>query len=113
MSRYKLPDGNIIMANADFIAKTYPAATLLADIPVAPQPVEALAFLRRFTVPERISIRALAATDPVVYDFLDLLDKASSSSKMIDPADADTIAGVNYVESKGCIASDRVAQILS
>ena len=66
MSRYQLPDGNVIMANADYIAKTYPKATLLAD---TPPPVQ--------ESPE---------ADPIVSAFVDLLVKAISALPNSDPA---------------------------
>lgn len=66
-----------------------------------------LEFLRKFTAEERISIRS--SIDPMVIDFLYLLDLAQDIS-LLDP---DTIAGVNYCESIGLLAEGRAAQILS
>lgn len=65
-----------------------------------------LAFLRRFTPEERIAIRA--STDPVVQDFLHLLGLAQD----IRLDDADTVAGVGYLESLGLLAAGRAAVVL-
>lgn len=65
-----------------------------------------LAFLRRFTAEERIAIRASA--DPVVQDFLHLLGLAQD----IRLDDADTVAGVGYLESLGLLAVGRAAVVL-
>lgn len=65
-----------------------------------------LEFLTRFTVAERIAIRA--STDPIVVDFMELLNMASN----VDVGDQKTIDGVNYLASQNLIASSRVAEIL-
>lgn len=71
-----------------------------------PQPLTQLAFLRRFTAAERIAIRA--STDAVVQDFLHLLGLAQD----IRVDDADTVAGVNYLEQESLLATGRAAAIL-
>lgn len=72
-----------------------------------PSPLTQLAFLRRFTAEERIASRASA--DPVVQDFLHLLGLAQE----IRLDDADTVAGVNYLESLGLLAAGRAAAVLA
>jgi hypothetical protein len=66
-----------------------------------------LEFLTRFTASERIAIRASA--DPVVVDFMELLNMATA----VDVGDQNTIDGVNYLASQNLIASSRVAEILA
>ena len=66
-----------------------------------------LAFLRRFTAEERIAIRA--STDPVIVDFLHLLDLAQE----VRLNDADTQAGVRHLESVGLLAAGRAEAILA
>ena len=73
----------------------------------APKPMTPLAFMRRFTMRERVAIRASA--DPVLMDFLWLLGQAPD----VRVDDPDTIAGVGYVESLGLIADGRGAEILA
>ena len=72
-----------------------------------PPPLTQLAFLRRFTAEERIASRASA--DPVVQDFLHLLGLAQE----IRLDDADTVAGVHYLESLGLLAEGRAAEVLA
>ena len=69
-------------------------------------PLTQLAFLRRFTAAERIAIRA--SVDLVVQDFLHLLGLAQE----IRLDDADTVAGVNYLETLGLLADGRAAVVL-
>ena len=75
-----------------------------------PEPVliiSKLEFLRRFTAEERIAIRA--STNPIIVDFMELLNLAEN----VRLDDADTIAGVNYLESIALLAVGRAAIILT
>ena len=65
-------------------------------------------FLELFTVQERITIRLTAPQSPILNDFLELLAIAHEVSLDHPP----TIAGVNFLESAGLIATGRAAQIL-
>lgn len=86
-------------------------ATLDYDIPVPPRvlPITSVEFMRRFTMPERIAIRAARAADPVLEDFFDLLVVASS----ITITDEDVQAGVGYLVAQGLISAERAAEILA
>ena len=112
---------NIILADSQDIADHCASvvggtARLLADdefveFPPPPAPpremqLTKLQFLRLFTTAERIAIRA--SSDPVIVDFLQLLDLAQDV-RLDDP---DTIQGVHYLESEGLIAAGRAAEIL-
>lgn len=66
-----------------------------------------LEFLRRLTPAERIAARA--ASDPVIDDFLALLQLAEH----VDVGDADTVAGVGYLASVGVLTEARAAEVLS
>jgi len=68
--------------------------------------ISVLEYKRRLTALERITIRA--SIDPVVIDFMDLLN----SAEQIDLNDADTIAGTNYLESSGLINEGRANEVL-
>ena len=70
-------------------------------------PLTRLEFLRRFTVQERVAARTLAATDPVVYDFLDLLSAALN----VVPTDPDVQMGLGYLVSVGVLTADRAREI--
>jgi hypothetical protein len=66
-----------------------------------------LAFLQRFTVTERVAIRA--STDPIVLDFMELLGIAQD----VDTTYPDTVSAINYIESLGLIDTGRAAAILN
>lgn len=86
---------------------SYYRHTVLEESAPAPARVETiLAFKRRFTAAERITIRG--STNPVVIDFMDLLASATA----VDFADTDLINGVNYLEAQSLIAEGRAAEIL-
>lgn len=71
-----------------------------------PEPLTKLAFLRRFTAEERISIRA--SLDPVIVDFMALLDLAEEV-RLDDP---DTLAAVRYLTALGLLTGDREAAVM-
>lgn len=71
--------------------------------------VTRLAFKQRFTTAERLAIRAAAATNPLVFDFQDLVDSAT----YIDLARQDTKEAVNALEQLGLIGAGRAIEILS
>jgi hypothetical protein len=68
-----------------------------------------LEYLRRFTAEERITIRTVAKTNPMLEDYMALMELASE----IDTADADTKAGVQMLESVGLLAPGRATEILA
>lgn len=118
---------NIIDADAGFVAGltgfdaavasdeasigwNYADGALIAPEAPEPHPVvqlTQLAFLRRFTTPERIAITA--SPDPLVQDFLTLLGMAQD----VRLDDADTVMGTNYLEQSGLIGAGRAAAILA
>lgn len=67
-----------------------------------------LAFLREFTRQERISIRSAAKNDPVIEDFMDLLEK----SPTVHADDEDVIAGMQYLDDQGYITTERHNEIM-
>ena len=68
-----------------------------------------LEYLRRFTGTERVTIRQAAKTEPVLEDYLAMLELAEA----IDTEDADTMAAVQMLEMVGLIAPGRAAEILA
>jgi hypothetical protein len=78
-----------------------------AEMPIEMK-ITKLSFKQRFTAQERIAIRTAAATNPVVYDFQDLVDSAT----YIDLARADTIDALKQLEQFGLIAEGRSDVIL-
>ena len=77
-------------------------------VPV-PRTVTKLEYLRRFTTTERVAIRAAAAANPVLDDYLKLMELAQE----INLDDPDTIAAVQMLEQSGLIAPGRAAEVLA
>ena len=114
--QYELRDENGIVINTIVLDDETqwpvpPGCTLhaLADPVSVHGGLSRLEFLRRFTVAERVAIRQEGATDPIIYDFLDLLYQAQE----VRAHDADTRAGLQYLETKGLLASGRATEILT
>lgn len=87
--------------NAQLSAK----AEIAAAIAGTGLPLTKLEFLSRFTVAERIAIRS--STDPVVADFMSMLDMAQN----IQTTHPDTVAGLGYLVSVGLLTAARAAVI--
>ena len=82
------------------------------DMTIAPDSVRnvtKLEYLRRFTQDERIAIRTGAATNPVLADYLAMLELAQD----INLDDPDTVAAVQMLEAVGLIGTGRAAEILA
>ena len=110
--RYKLKDGNVILADADFIAAHHPDAVLQEDDEPAPeikQPISVLDFRNRFTQSEKIAIYTAAKQVVAIQVWIDDLASAKDVNVTHDP----TIAGINALESAGLIAKGRAAEILN
>lgn len=68
-----------------------------------------LQFMRRFTQAERIAIRAARASDPVIDDFMGLLEM-TDEVRLDDP---DTIAGIQFMVSQSLLDPARADEILN
>lgn len=66
-----------------------------------------LDFLNRFTLNERLAIRA--SVDPIVIDIMKLLEMAS----YVNVHDAATVQGVHYLASVNLIEAARILEILA
>ena len=66
-------------------------------------------WLRRFTANERIAIRAAAAANPLLDDYIKLMD----ATQEIHVDDPDTISGVQTLEAVGLLAVGRADEILN
>lgn len=66
-------------------------------------------FLMRMTAAERIAIRTAAASDPIVDDFMDMLN-VSGEVVRSNPV---VVQGLNYLVSQGCLAAGRPGEILN
>lgn len=77
-------------------------------VPV-PRTITKLEYLRRFTTEERVAIRAAASVNPVLDDYLKLMELAQE----INLDDPDTVAAVQMLEQSGLIAAGRAAEVLA
>ena len=74
-----------------------------------PRTLTKLEYLRRFTTDERVSIRAAATQNPVLADYLALMELAQE----INTGDADTVAAVTMLEQAGLLAAGRANEVLN
>ena len=84
----------------------------IPDAPVverASRVMTKLEYLRRFTVEERVAIRAAAPQNAVLLDYLQLMELAQD----INTGDSDTIAAVTMLEQSGLIAAGRANEVLN
>ena len=81
------------------------------EVEAAPVPrtITKLEYLRRFTTDERVAIRAAAVANPVLDDYLKLMELAQE----INLDDTDTVAAVQLLEQSGLIAAGRAAEVLA
>lgn len=63
--------------------------------------------LQRIPAANRIAIRAAAQSDPIIYDFLDLLYQTDQ----VDLDNANLIAGLGYLVGEGLLTAEDVATI--
>lgn len=70
-------------------------------------PLSPYEFLSRMTPQERIGIRAAAKTDPIIEDFMALLNRAAA----VYPLNPDVQAGLGYLVSQGKLTAERAAVI--
>jgi len=102
-------DLNAIMAaraariDADLTAK----AAVEAEAQNYALPLTHLQFMTRFTMEERVAIRAASKTDPLIDDFLELL----KISDYIYPTHAMTQAGLAYMVSQNLLTAERAAEV--
>lgn len=73
--------------------------------------IDVIDFLERFTAAERVAIRTEGKTNPVIDDYLKLLDAAPGGK--VNLTGERTIAGVQTLESEGLIGLGRAAEILT
>jgi hypothetical protein len=135
--RYALIQGdrviNVVMADADYIEKLIASGECdegIATVDLGPGWVRGdgkwlppavsavapetlvctrLEFLRRFTVVERVAIRGARKGDPMLDDFMALLEAADAVYPQTDP---DVAAGLEYLEALGMLGKGRREEIM-
>lgn len=78
-----------------------------AEPPVPKVELSPLQFLQRFTVYERVAIRAASKTDPIIEDFLDMINAASG----IEGGHPLLVQGLGYMIQQGLITPERAAEV--
>lgn len=105
-------DDNMILISSDQLVSVgdkYLDGEFIRPNVILPKVITKLAFKQRLTQAERIAIRAAASSNPIVFDFLDILDSAT----FVDLQRADTIDGINAMEVAGLLAVGRATEILN
>jgi hypothetical protein len=93
----------VVLLNTQIAAKA--AAQLL--VTGTTLPMSTYEFLSRMTPQERIGIRSSALIDPVVGDFMYLLNQAA----VVYPNNPDVRAGLSYLVMQGKLTADRATTI--
>ena len=116
-NRYLLEDGNIIIADAEFISALHPGAVLLpAEAQqLSKRRLTKLEFFDRYSDSELIGLYAAAETEPAIRVWLDKLKMATpdADGTSVDLDDPRTVAGAYAMEFGGHIAAGRAAQVLA
>lgn len=111
MPKYKLTNGNTIVAEQAFVEANYPGQwTLIVEEVTQQKPkLTHRTFLKRLTATEFKAIRQAAKNDADVDMFMYLFER----SQEIDLNDPDTVSGVQMLEAKSLLAAGRAAEILA
>ena len=72
--------------------------------------ISPIEFKLLFTAPERVAIKTAAVSDPLVEDFLSIIDDSRLTA--VDLSLKSTIDALTYLESLQLITSTRKAEIL-
>jgi hypothetical protein len=81
-------------------------AAALALVQGTTVPMTRFEFLSQFEPQERIAIRTEAGTDPVIYDWMDLLQQSGNVTR------ANAAAGLAYLVEQGTLSQARADAIL-
>ena len=73
--------------------------------------VSPIEFMLLFTSPERVAIKALRQTDPIVDDFLDIIEDPRLT--FVDLGLGSTVSAIDYMIYAGLVAPERKAAILT
>jgi hypothetical protein len=103
----KVPTSVQIERSANFSEKFAFGDLTVSNIPKNTK-ITKLAFLKRFLELERITLRTLAKTNPVIEDYMAIVDAAA----FIDLSREDTQQFVRTLEASGLISTGRANTIL-
>ena len=102
-------DAPVEWCGMEFAAHDHTEQAEQPTAPSGPRTMTKLGYLRRFTVEERVAIRAAAAQNAVLADYLQLMELAQD----INTGDPDTVAAVTMLEQAGLIATGRANEVLN
>ena len=102
-------DAPVEWAGMSFAAHDHTEQVEQPTAPSGPRTMTKLEYLRRFTVEERVAIRAAAEQNVVLADYLQLMELAQD----INTGDPDTVAAVTMLEQEGLIAAGRANEVLN
>ncbi|MFV0680313.1 hypothetical protein [Ottowia sp.] len=122
MGKYKLANGDVIVATPSFIDAHHPGAEILpeaVEVTATTRNITRLAFRNRFSVVEKTALE-IASLDKATAALatrqqaaaLRVYLKDVDSSTFIDLDRAETRAGVQQLEALGLLAVGRAAEIL-
>jgi hypothetical protein len=86
----------------------FPVAEPIPE-PVRPRWIHKAILKQRIPAQKRIAVRVAAKTDPIIEDFLDLLN--SADEVLLD--NPETIAGMAYCVSLGLLSAQEAAEVLA
>jgi len=81
------------------------------NYPILDGGVTPVQFKTLFTVQERVALRELRKIDPIVEEFMDIVDDPRCTSILLNAQG--TIDGLSYLVTKSIIVEDRIADILA
>jgi hypothetical protein len=87
---------------------TPPIPVVVAPQPILVSPVE---FMLLFTSPERVAIKAARLTDPIIDDFLDIIEDPRLT--FVNLSLGSTLAALDYMIYTNLIAAERKAEIVT
>lgn len=104
-----IPEGQAVKVFPSIPSLLWNEQTLEFDAePPAPRvELTPLQFLQRFTVYERVAIRGASKTDPIIEDFLDMINAASA----FEGGHPLLMQGLGYMIQQGLITPERAAEV--
>ena len=99
------------LSGGDWLAPVIPEPVIPEPVAPIPPKVSPVEFMLLFTSTERVAIKAARLADPVIDDFLDIIEDQRLTR--VDLALLSTQIALLYLTSKGLVAEERISQILT
>lgn len=98
------------LVNDNWEAPAIPEPVIPETVGVIPPTVSPVEFKLLFTSSERVAIKVARSTDPILEDFYDIVEDPRLTT--VNLALQSTQQALGYMQSKGLLTSERVAEIL-